>query len=109
MPGRKSMMRQYSLILRLLVRGLAIAGIAGGASSAQDTSILSTPAVGGTLKPAMPTSALWTFIGPNNTVVSAPGSPAIMGPSAVAGRVNAMAFDPKNINIYYAATASGGI
>ncbi|HLK60681.1 MAG TPA: hypothetical protein VKU00_29225 [Chthonomonadaceae bacterium] len=46
------------------------------------------------------TPNVWSYIGPNNSVGSAP---------PVSGRANAVAYDPKNPQIYYVATASGGV
>ncbi len=107
-------MRQHTLKSRAFSRSAALAGLAViGASqlpvtaAAQGKTVLGT----GVATPAAPTvpGANWSFIGPNNTVVSKPATVLGMGPTAVAGRVNAVAYDLKNSNIYYAATAAGGI
>ena len=107
-------MRQHRPKYRAFSRSAALVGLAAlgasqlsSAASAQGVSVLGA----GVATPASPTTpgANWTFVGPMNTVVSKPATVLGMGPTAVAGRVNAVAYDLKNSNIYYAATAGGGI
>ncbi|MDE2125049.1 MAG: hypothetical protein KGJ62_00480 [Armatimonadetes bacterium] len=48
----------------------------------------------------------WTYIGPNNYM---PAGLFGSGPYAMAGRVNAVAFDPVNPSIFYLGSAQGGV
>lgn len=55
----------------------------------------------------IPQTSTWSYLGPNNTIPTF--THFGLGPSAVSGRANAVAFDPLNPSIYYVAGASGGI
>ena len=48
----------------------------------------------------------WEFIGPRNT---APPYRTFFGTAAVSGRVNAVAYDPVNENVYYIGAPQGGV
>ncbi|OYT68210.1 MAG: hypothetical protein CFK48_12420, partial [Armatimonadetes bacterium CP1_7O] len=50
--------------------------------------------------------ARWEFVGPRNT---SPPHRANFGASAVSGRVNAVAYDPVNSNVYYIGAPQGGV
>lgn len=50
--------------------------------------------------------ARWEFVGPRNT---SPPHRANFGASAVSGRVNAVAYDPVNPNVYYIGAPQGGV
>ncbi|MFX8597233.1 hypothetical protein ABTM29_19210, partial [Acinetobacter baumannii] len=57
----------------------------------------------GVLSPAV---AAWEFIGPVNQKTA---FPSYLGSSIVSGRANAVAIDPFDNRIYYAAGAGGGV
>ncbi|MFN7017475.1 MAG: WD40/YVTN/BNR-like repeat-containing protein [Fimbriimonadales bacterium] len=50
--------------------------------------------------------AQWEFVGPRNTT---PPYRTYFGTASVAGRVNAVAYDPVNSNVYYAGAPQGGV
>ncbi len=76
-----------------------------GAAMVKSSVRIDAAAIPGGTAP-VPASATWNFIGPNNTKSNVLFG---FGPLSMSGRVNATAFDPKNVSIYYCASASGGI